>query len=135
MDADLNAPGQRSWEKSVIARAARGDKEAFGEIYDAHAERLYRNVLYPLLGNRAAAEDALAETFRAAFQRVGDYRPGEVSIYFCPPRTAPQRSSANEPSASWPNRSVASSIAIPTSPPWPRTAMTLGGAAAKQPSG
>jgi len=39
-------------------------------------------VLYPLLGNAAAAEDALSETFRNAFQRLGDYRPGEVSIYF-----------------------------------------------------
>lgn len=65
-----------------MSRALRGDAQAFGEIYDAYAERLYRRVLYPLLGNAAAAEDALAETFRVAFQRLDGYRPGEVSIYY-----------------------------------------------------
>ncbi len=65
-----------------MSRAAEGDAQAFGQLYDAYAERLYRRVLYPLLGNAAAAEDALAETFRVAFQRLGSYRAGEVSIYF-----------------------------------------------------
>jgi RNA polymerase sigma factor (sigma-70 family) len=64
-----------------VTRALRGDPQAFGELYDAYAERLYRRVLYPLLGNAAAAEDALAESFRVAFQRLDRYEPGEVSIY------------------------------------------------------
>ncbi len=64
-----------------MSRAAGGDARAFGELYDAYAERLYRCILYPMLGNAAAAEDALAETFRAGFQRLHSYRPGEVSIY------------------------------------------------------
>jgi RNA polymerase sigma factor (sigma-70 family) len=64
-----------------VSRALAGDADAFGEIYDAHADRIFRGVLYPLLGNAAAAEDALAETFRVAFQRLGSYRPGEISIY------------------------------------------------------
>ena len=81
MDADINDSSRRSWERTCVTRAKAGDAEAFGEIYDAHAERLYRRVLYPLLGNAAAAEDALAETFRVAFQRLDRYQPGEVSIY------------------------------------------------------
>jgi RNA polymerase sigma factor (sigma-70 family) len=64
-----------------VSRALAGEADAFGEIYDAHADRLFRGVLYPLLGNAAAAEDALAETFRAAFQRLESYTPGEISIY------------------------------------------------------
>jgi RNA polymerase sigma factor (sigma-70 family) len=64
-----------------VSRALAGDADAFGDIYDAHADRIFRGVLYPLLGNAAAAEDALAETFRVAFQRLASYRPGEVSIY------------------------------------------------------
>ncbi len=82
VDADLNDTGQRSWERQRVARAVDGDAEAFGEIYDAYAERIYGRVLYPLLGNAAAAEDALAETFRVAFQRLKDFEPGNVSIYF-----------------------------------------------------
>jgi len=58
-----------------------GDRQAFGELYDAHAERLFQRVLFPLLGNAAAAEDALAETFRAAFQRLDRYQPGEAGIF------------------------------------------------------
>jgi RNA polymerase sigma-70 factor (ECF subfamily) len=82
VDAKLNDTGQRSWERRRVARALGGDPEAFGEIYDAYAGRIHDRVLYPLLGNRAAAEDALAETFRAAFQRLSDFQAGEVSIYY-----------------------------------------------------
>lgn len=82
MDADLNDTGQRSWERQCITRCLRGDGQAFGQIYDAYAERIYHRVLYPLLGNPSAAEDALAETFRSAFQRLADFQPGNVSIYF-----------------------------------------------------
>jgi RNA polymerase sigma factor (sigma-70 family) len=82
VDANLNDTGQRSWERALVARAVQGDSEAFGEIYDAYADRIYGRVLYPLLGNSAAADDALSETFRAAFQRLSEYRAGDVSIYF-----------------------------------------------------
>jgi len=64
-----------------VSRAAAGETQAFGELYDAYAERLYRRVLYPLLGNAAAAEDALSEAFRAAFVRLPSYVPGDISIY------------------------------------------------------
>jgi RNA polymerase sigma-70 factor, ECF subfamily len=82
VDADLNDSSRRRWEQECVTRAVQGDAQAFGEIYDAYSERIYRRVLFTLLGNAAAAEDALAETFRVAFQRLGSYRPGEVSIYY-----------------------------------------------------
>lgn len=82
MDADLNDTERRRWERQCVARALTGDARAFGEIYDAYAERLYGRVLFPLLGNASAAEDALSETFRVAFQRLEDFEAGSVSIYF-----------------------------------------------------
>ena len=58
----------------MLARAARGDREAFAELYDAFAGRLFAQVLLPRLGNAAAAEEeALAETFRSALEALGKY--------------------------------------------------------------
>jgi RNA polymerase sigma-70 factor (ECF subfamily) len=82
VDAELNDTAQRSWERQCIDRALGGDTEAFGELYDAYAARVYERVLLPVLGNPAAAEDALAETFRVAFQKLADFEPGKVSIYY-----------------------------------------------------
>jgi RNA polymerase sigma factor (sigma-70 family) len=81
VDANLDDSERRRWERLCVSRVTRGDAQAFGELYDAYSERLYRRVLYPMLGNKAATEDALAETFRAAFQRLPSYVPGDVSIY------------------------------------------------------
>lgn len=81
MEAHIDELTVRSWERECVARAVQGDREAFGELYDAHAERIFQRVLYPVLGNASAAEDALAETFRAAFQRIDRYQPGEAGIY------------------------------------------------------
>jgi len=82
VDAELNDTAQRLWERQCLARAVRGEPAAFGEIYDAYAARVYERVLLPVLGNAAAAEDALAETFRVAFQKLADFEPGKVSIYY-----------------------------------------------------
>jgi RNA polymerase sigma-70 factor (ECF subfamily) len=81
VDAHIDELTVRSWERECVARAVRGDRDAFGELYDAHAERIFQRVLFPVLGNASAAEDALAETFRAAFQRLDRYQPGEAGIY------------------------------------------------------
>jgi RNA polymerase sigma factor (sigma-70 family) len=82
VDADLNDTGQRSWERQCVQRTLAGEAAAFGELYDAYAERLYARVLFPLLGNSAAAQDALGETFRVAFQNLKAFQVGQVSIYF-----------------------------------------------------
>jgi RNA polymerase sigma-70 factor (ECF subfamily) len=51
-------------------------------LYEAHAPRIYSAVLMPKLGDPALAEDALAETFRSAFERLASYEPRGTSIYF-----------------------------------------------------
>ena len=72
---------QLKWERKVVARAQRGESTAFGEIYDAYAPVLYRKILLPRLGCVEAAEDALAETFRTAIEKLGEYEQRDVSIY------------------------------------------------------
>jgi RNA polymerase sigma-70 factor (ECF subfamily) len=57
-------------ERAWLAAIARGDARAFDELFQAFAEPLYRRVLLPRLGDPAAAEDALAETFRKAIERL-----------------------------------------------------------------
>lgn len=81
MDAHIDESTVPSWERERVSRAMSGDRDAFGDLYDAHAQRIFRRVLFPLLGNASAAEDALAETFRAAFQRLDRYQPGAAGIY------------------------------------------------------
>jgi RNA polymerase sigma-70 factor (ECF subfamily) len=79
---DLNEPDRLRWERALVARAKTGDQAAFSELYRAYAPLLFARVLVPKLGNREAAEDALAETFRTAFERLEAFEPREVSVYF-----------------------------------------------------
>lgn len=82
MPDDPNSIEQLRWERAVLERVRRGESAAFGELYRAYAALLYRQVLYPALGNRSAAEDALAETFRTALQRLDQFQSHDVSVYF-----------------------------------------------------
>ena len=69
------------WEWKLITRTLQGDERAFGELYRAYAKTIFSRVLVPRLGNRQAAEDALAETFRTAFERLEQFESRERSIY------------------------------------------------------
>lgn len=69
------------WERKLIRRTLQGDERAFGELYRAYADRIFRSVLVPKLGNRQAAEDALAETFRTAFERLETFESRDRSIF------------------------------------------------------
>jgi RNA polymerase sigma-70 factor, ECF subfamily len=69
------------WERDCLDRARRGDRAAFAELYHAFAPELFRRVLMPRLGNRQAAEDALAETFRTLLERLDDYEDQGKSVW------------------------------------------------------
>ena len=69
------------WEERCLDRARRGDLRAFGELYEAHAARLYAEVLLPRLGAPAAAEEALAETFRSALEKIGSFEPQGHGVF------------------------------------------------------
>ena len=69
------------WERKLIRRTLEGDERAFGELYRAYAGPIFARVLLPKLGNRQAAEDALAETFRTAFERLDRFESRDKSIF------------------------------------------------------
>jgi RNA polymerase sigma-70 factor (ECF subfamily) len=65
-------------EKSLIARAVRGDAAAERALYDAHVERIYR-LAFRLSGDDDAARDITQDTFIRAFARLGEFR-GESAL-------------------------------------------------------
>jgi RNA polymerase sigma-70 factor (ECF subfamily) len=67
------APGPDDPEQARIAAlvtlAQEGDAEAFGQVYDAYVDSIYRYVYYRV-GSHAQAEDLTSETFVRALRRI-----------------------------------------------------------------
>jgi len=82
VEESLNSRERLRWEKRCLRRAREGDRAAFAELYEAYADRLFRRVLMPRLGNRQAAEDALSETFRTLLEKMDDFEHKGVSVFF-----------------------------------------------------
>jgi RNA polymerase sigma-70 factor (ECF subfamily) len=61
-------------DEALAERAQQGDREAFGALYDRHVGAVY-GYCYRQLGDREAAQDAAAETFRKALAALPTYRP------------------------------------------------------------
>lgn len=57
----------------LLWQAAAGDGEAFRRFYERHHRRVYF-FLFRILGEQTAAEDALAETFTAAWRQAGSFQ-------------------------------------------------------------
>jgi RNA polymerase sigma-70 factor (ECF subfamily) len=57
----------------LVLRAIHRDQEAFGELYDRHAVRVYRHIYY-MVGNSAEAEDLTAQTFLKAWEAIERYQ-------------------------------------------------------------
>ncbi|MEZ4257208.1 MAG: sigma-70 family RNA polymerase sigma factor [Polyangiales bacterium] len=64
-----------------MTKTLAGERNAFRPIYDAYADRLFRGVLWRYLGDPTLAEDALADTFRTAFERLHTFEFRGESIY------------------------------------------------------
>jgi RNA polymerase sigma factor (sigma-70 family) len=62
-------------DDDLVAWTLRGDRDAFGILWDRHHRRVY-GYCYRSLGTREPAEDATAETFRKALASLHCYRPG-----------------------------------------------------------
>lgn len=71
-----------------MRRARAGDRAAFAELYRAFAGPLFTQCLLPRLGDRAAAEDALAETFRSLLEHLEAWQPQGKSLWFWLARVA-----------------------------------------------
>lgn len=59
-------------EKETIALAIRGDRRAFGELYERYVSKVYRHVYY-ISGDGAVAEDVTAQTFLRALEAIQRY--------------------------------------------------------------
>jgi RNA polymerase sigma-70 factor (ECF subfamily) len=67
VDQPTRACGPLSRE--TLEGAQRRDPEALGELFERHADRIY-DLAYRLLGERAAAEDAMQEVFLKIYRGV-----------------------------------------------------------------
>jgi RNA polymerase sigma factor (sigma-70 family) len=68
-------------ERRCLDELRRGDRSAFTRLYRAFAQPLYARVLLPKLGDREAAEDVLAETFRIMVEKLDHYEDRGGSIW------------------------------------------------------
>jgi len=58
---------------TLVGRAASGDTEAFGRLYDTYADRIYRHIYYRT-SNVEDARDLTQEVFLKAWQGLPKYR-------------------------------------------------------------
>jgi RNA polymerase sigma-70 factor (ECF subfamily) len=65
-------------EKFLVTQVARGDSEAFAELFDLLSPSIL-GVLIRLLRQRGLAEEALQETFLQGWLQAGNYRPDSGS--------------------------------------------------------
>lgn len=68
-------------EERIVARAQKGDRRAFSQLYRAYARPLFSYVLIPMLGDTDDAEDCLRETFLAANRALPNYTWKPTGIY------------------------------------------------------
>jgi RNA polymerase sigma-70 factor (ECF subfamily) len=57
----------------LVERAVGHDTEAFGKLYDAHVNRIYKHIYYRV-GNETDAEDLTQQVFLKAWQAIHRYK-------------------------------------------------------------
>jgi len=68
-------------EQALCERAQKGDRAALGQLLRAHGPRLFRAVLLPRLGSKAAAEEALSVTYLKVVERFEQFSWQSVGVY------------------------------------------------------
>jgi len=67
-------PAQKAASDSqLIARAQKGDEEAFSALFEAHKRRVY-SLCLRMTGNTAEAEDLAQEAFLQLFRKISTFR-------------------------------------------------------------
>ena len=66
-------------DNRLISRAAGGDREAFGRLYERYSLRVFRHA-YFLTGDSALAEDVTAQTFLNALEAIPRYEKRGVAF-------------------------------------------------------
>ena len=60
-------------DSQLIARAQKGDEEAFSALFEAHKRRVY-SLCLRMTGNTAEAEDLAQEAFLQLFRKISTFR-------------------------------------------------------------
>lgn len=68
-------PGAHT-QRQLINKAINGDAKAFGELYEAYVDAIYRYI-YFRVGSEAEAEDFTDEVFVRAWEALPEFRPSE----------------------------------------------------------
>ncbi|GAB4499848.1 MAG: sigma-70 family RNA polymerase sigma factor [Anaerolineales bacterium] len=68
----INLSDSEYHEEEVLARASQGDRDAFGQLYERYAERIF-NYVYYRTGNQHDAEDLTARVFQRAMNHIRNY--------------------------------------------------------------
>jgi RNA polymerase sigma-70 factor, ECF subfamily len=68
-----NDPGPNTEDNSIVDRAAGGDPEAFGQLYDIYSDRIYRHIYYRT-SNSEDSRDLTQEVFARAWQGLPRYK-------------------------------------------------------------
>jgi RNA polymerase sigma-70 factor, ECF subfamily len=64
-------------EAEVVARAIKGDQEAFGDLYEKYLDAIFRYIYYRV-NNHHEAEDLTETVFLKAWEALGSYRLSSV---------------------------------------------------------
>jgi len=64
----------------LVEQAVQGDRNAFSNLYDVYAEKIFRHVFFRV-PDRADAEDITQEVFIRAWRAVGNYRIGKTPFF------------------------------------------------------
>ena len=66
-------------DETVLARASKGDRDAFGVLYERYVKRIY-NYVYYRTGNHHDAEDLTTRVFMRAMRHIGNYQDRGVPV-------------------------------------------------------
>lgn len=72
----MDERSEREHEAVLVRRARWGDRDAFAQLYEAHAAAVH-SVALRLLGDRTAAEDITHDAFVRLLRFFGGFRQGE----------------------------------------------------------
>jgi hypothetical protein len=75
-------------DRELWTRAAAGDRAAFGELFERHAEAVW-NHAYRLTASWSQAEDLTSSTFLLAWRTCGEVRLVRDSALAVPPSDTP----------------------------------------------
>ncbi len=73
MSPQKSAASSVATETQLIARAQRGDEEAFAALFETHKRRVY-SLCLRMIGNPTEAEDLTQEAFLQLFRKISTFR-------------------------------------------------------------